>query len=559
MKGKKFSYVLFAVVILAMLFSFSTASFAGSVTTSPSFIPNFPMLAGDNVMIMWVPVPNAVKYKIYLNGKPIGEAPAPPFTTPAPQDPGTYKYTLTGVGADGAEGPVSKEGVLSIIKLVQPKDVSHQVLGGIMNLRWTKAPGAVIYDVHRAETKDGPYKLIASVTDDKYVDADVKQEGNEGKSFFYKVISKDQFGGTSSDAEIYEAKIPEKAKAAKGVKNVVLRIRRSKLDLLAKPMGSGSDIKSVGDAKFTNDGSRLIYTDALQHRIAVLDKYGDQESVIGEAGPKPNQYKVPSNLVVDSDGTLYVADSMKHIILAYDSSGGLIYAVKPHVVTEESVTSKIKKYEGKTPPNIAIPRGMAVWKDKLYMNDSVSSLIQMYNKSDGSFIGYYKNKETGELPTFGAAAGLTISSDGKMYIRRTFMRLVNVYDVETGEHLYDLGRSKTFVGAFVGISGIGFDNDGNIMVTDSAMNSVQFFSKEDGSYMYHLGGEKAIPDPRSNDQRPYVAGLEFPGAINMDKQGRVWVYVHGKRCFAVRSFTSEDIWDILKDKPEGKIPEEFLK
>ena len=59
------------IIIIATVLSFflTLSSLAGDVTVAPTFMPGFPMLAGDDVMIMWVPVPGAVKYRIYQNGK----------------------------------------------------------------------------------------------------------------------------------------------------------------------------------------------------------------------------------------------------------------------------------------------------------------------------------------------------------------------------------------------------------------------------------------------------------------------------------------------------------
>ena len=38
----------------------------------PSMAPGFPLLAGPMVMIMWLPVPGAANYNIYLDGKHAG-------------------------------------------------------------------------------------------------------------------------------------------------------------------------------------------------------------------------------------------------------------------------------------------------------------------------------------------------------------------------------------------------------------------------------------------------------------------------------------------------------
>lgn len=134
------------------------------------------------------------------------------------------------------------------------------------------------------------------------------------------------------------------------------------------------------------------------------------------------------------------------------------------------------------------------------------------------------------------------------------LRTVTIINIETGEFLYQIGESKSFVGAFIGLNGITVAPEGNILVTDSEMSSVQAFSKEDGKYLYHLGGKKAIPDPRADNQRPFVRAFQVPAAIRTDSKGRVWIFTQQKRDFAVRQYIGDKLWDITVDKPEGTLP-----
>ncbi len=43
---------------------------------TPAFLPNSPLLAGTQIIILWLPVPGAVKYNVYLNDKKVGESPS---------------------------------------------------------------------------------------------------------------------------------------------------------------------------------------------------------------------------------------------------------------------------------------------------------------------------------------------------------------------------------------------------------------------------------------------------------------------------------------------------
>ncbi len=208
-------------LLTILLFSTIFAMPAFSQLTAPQWMPNFPMIAGDNVMIMWVPVQDAVKYKIYVNGKSLGETLAPPYKTPAPKEAGLYKYTITAVDASGTQGALSKEGKIEIIKLTQPTGFQTQFLGDILNLRWEPVKNAKVYDIYKSENKnDTPekYKLLASTKNIRYIDTAVKQSehevtqssGKPRKKLYYIIVAKDAFGKKSPMERIETVKVPYK-------------------------------------------------------------------------------------------------------------------------------------------------------------------------------------------------------------------------------------------------------------------------------------------------------------------------------------------------------------
>jgi len=196
------------IIITILLLTIGTYSYAGDVTTAPSFVTNYPKQSGQNIVIMWKPVIGAVMYKIYLDGKEIGEAPVPPFTTPAPTEVGKYTYTVTGVDASGEEGPHSAKVAITIVKPEAPKGLMHRFLGEVLNLRWKASSAASIYDVFRSEEKDGDYKLIAAISENKYIDHDVKYKRDfYCRTFYYKIVSIDKFNNRSPESEVYEVSI----------------------------------------------------------------------------------------------------------------------------------------------------------------------------------------------------------------------------------------------------------------------------------------------------------------------------------------------------------------
>src|SRR5512134_416602 len=106
--GKRIEILLLALLLLAA---------PGAVLAAPSapaFLPGQPMLLGTQVLVMWMPVPNAVKYVVYMNGNKVGESPTNQQILPLPDAAGDYSFQVSAVDATGAEGPKSSPGVIKI-------------------------------------------------------------------------------------------------------------------------------------------------------------------------------------------------------------------------------------------------------------------------------------------------------------------------------------------------------------------------------------------------------------------------------------------------------------
>ncbi|MFC1855007.1 6-bladed beta-propeller [Thermodesulfobacteriota bacterium] len=541
------------------------------LTHPPTIMPNFPMLAGTNVMIMWLPVPGAVKYKIYMNGIEIGEsAPGLPFNAPAPTDAGVYRYTVSGVDANGVEGPRSAEGKLEIIELHQPNEITHQFLGYTLYIRWNKVPGAAIYDIYRAgpyETKDksdgakAQYKLISSVTETRYVDNEVKEsEEMQGKTYFYKIVAKDKFNKSSPDSEFYRVDI-EKPKDCEGCGgyNPRLKIRRTKQVMFGSPMTGPMDISKNYDSKFNRAGTEMIYIDFFKDKIGVLDRFAEWVRYIGKFGEGEGEYNKPSSISVDPEnGNIIITDLKKEKFYVFNEKYEQIGTYDVHHTDEVEVIESTPRF--KTKPDLPTPEKTAIigfkrYKDILVAVDSNIGVIQLYDAASYEFIDYLKDAEGNYLNGGMGVSSVALSENGKLYCGSSPGRIIKVIDVNSGENLYDIGIAKTFVGSFAAIMGINFDPDGNVIVADTTVHTVQVFNKDTGEYMYHIGDEKAIPDKGSRDQRAYVKNFVAPAFPNFDAKGRLWLYVGYKQGGSIREYVSDDIRDIIIDKPGGKSPQ----
>jgi len=159
----KITGVLLAVALLAA--GAAIPQQAAAAPQAPNWLPGQPMLAGNQVIAMWLPVPGAVKYIIYLNGEKLVESAANQYMGLAPEKGGEYKYQVKAVDAAGAESPLSREGLIKIVVITPPTNIMVRPSPAEKRatFRWTSPAGAAFVNVYESESKTGPFNFVESV------------------------------------------------------------------------------------------------------------------------------------------------------------------------------------------------------------------------------------------------------------------------------------------------------------------------------------------------------------------------------------------------------------
>jgi hypothetical protein len=78
------------------------------------------------------------------------------------------------------------------------------------------------------------------------------------------------------------------------------------------------------DMAFAANGDIFVSDGYGNRRIVHLDKTGKFLKEFGEEGPKPGQFILPHAIVIDSKGTIYIADRNSGRIQIFDQSGKLL-------------------------------------------------------------------------------------------------------------------------------------------------------------------------------------------------------------------------------------------
>ncbi len=427
---------------------------ASGAPPAPALVPGFPMQAGTVVMVMWGPVPGGVKYRIYVDDKMVGEVPMPPFQTTAPEKPGEYRFAVTSVDASGAESDKSKAGILRIIGLEPPKEISglFDMANKHVVLRWSGASGAMIYNLFRSEKESDQGALIQSLQDTRYVDKAV----DANKKYYYRVTSKDATGKESrpSPAFVADTKVVV-ATAAETQKIVKL------IPIATTVAGENKNLPNYPiDIQMLKDGS--IY---LTMGFAVYLESFDSSPA------KPLGEKFPGAMGVGqtTDGQVIIVQQGANMVSVVEPGSGTVrFSFPVPAMTEKFVN------EGRV-IDVGVPMpydAVQLSNGNYVVSDTVNNRVVLVDPQ-GKFLkncGQDKNQHL--LP---GASFLALSPKGDVYAVSGAANKVAIFDGECN-YKGEFGESGNVVGTFGRVQGIDVDPSGNVWVADMMSATIQKFT-----------------------------------------------------------------------------------
>ncbi|MGA2131500.1 MAG: 6-bladed beta-propeller [Bryobacteraceae bacterium] len=185
----------------------------------------------------------------------------------------------------------------------------------------------------------------------------------------------------------------------------------------------------VGTGVLTDPGGMAI--DKENRFLYVVDTGKDQVIVfdadtykvlrtIGTAGKKhtltdPGNFSLPTNAAVDSEGNLYVTDTLNNRVETFDPEGNFI--------------SEFGK-SGDGPGHFARPKGIALDRDDhIWVVDEVQSRVQVFDR-EGRLLIYFG--EQGPYPgQFQAAYGIAIDQKNRVIVSEQFPGRVQAFQYVT--------------------------------------------------------------------------------------------------------------------------------
>lgn len=92
-------------------------------------------------------------------------------------------------------------------------------------------------------------------------------------------------------------------------------------------MGGKEHLSRPAGIVVNDELDRVYVVDVHKHQLIVFDREGNYIESIGERGPEPGQFNLPTNIAIDADGRLYVADSMNFRIQILEPDGSVVNTI----------------------------------------------------------------------------------------------------------------------------------------------------------------------------------------------------------------------------------------
>lgn len=238
----------------------------------------------------------------------------------------------------------------------------------------------------------------------------------------------------------------------------VMEVGSSSTDSLSLPTDVAVDSKGT-----------LYVVDSGNHRVVVFDSAGRRTGQFGEEGSDDGQLQDPVGIGIAADDSIYIADRGNNRLVRFSSDGIFL--------------ATILLQEGKQK---VVPIDVAISNDgrELFVTASNSHRVLVFRGNGEQVRGWgEEGKDPGQ---FRYPATLALAN-GTLYVVDVLNARIQTFDV-TGGNAKSFGKLGAGPGTFFRPKGVAVDTSGRVYVSDSYLGVVQVFSV-DGEFLYAIGND----------------------------------------------------------------------
>lgn len=227
-------------------------------------------------------------------------------------------------------------------------------------------------------------------------------------------------------------------------------------------MGNRGEGKLAVPLGITYDGYGKIWVaDGVQNRVCAFNKEGDLVLAIGKSG----EFGKPAGVAVNKQAKrVYISDTGKHLIRAYDLEGKFLFQFGQR---------------GENKGEFNFPASIAADAGRVYVTDQMNFRVQVFDK-DGKFLLTFGM--VGDRPgMFSRPKGIAVDSEGHIYVVDAAFDNFQIFDKD-GRILMFVGHGGGGPGEFSLPAGIHIDDKDKVYVVDQLARRVQIIQYLGGKY-----------------------------------------------------------------------------
>jgi hypothetical protein len=229
---------------------------------------------------------------------------------------------------------------------------------------------------------------------------------------------------------------------------------RSKLDDLVygKEKQEAQNVNKPYGVRMWN--GRIYVCDIRANCVVIFDLRKHQTLLMGKSGSEVLQ--TPTDLAIAEDGYKYVTDVGRGLVIVFDGSDRSV-----NVIGHKDMK----------------PVAAAVYKDELYVAETVGKRVEVYNRHTGQLL-----RTVGEAGTnvgqFVLPISVAVDKEGNLYVMDVMTTRLTKFDRAGKPVIGYFGTITAAVGGLVRPKHISVDNNGIIYVVDAAFQNVQLFDQK---------------------------------------------------------------------------------
>ncbi len=242
---------------------------------------------------------------------------------------------------------------------------------------------------------------------------------------------------------------------------------------------------------------RVYVSDTVRRSVLMFDVPNGGFSEIGTM--EPGELRKPLGMAVDRDCNLYVVDGSARRVVVYDQEGDFL-----------SAFGGVDMFERPSHVDVDADARYAYVVDTGGVSSQLHR-VRVFDIATGEHV--FDIGERGHGPgQFNLPRDIAVGRDGRIYVVDGANFRVQVFESD-GTYFNTFGSIGVYPGHFSRPKGVATDPDGNVYVTDTAFGNFQIFNA-DGQLLLFVG-------TRSETMQP--ARYMLPAGIGVDEDGRVYM------------------------------------